>query len=507
MMKIYEKKPIWVSLIVLTLIITVSPLWLNQNLALTDYPNHLVRFHIMENLSSSPDLANIYKIRSGFYPYWGMFSIMKIFQPLFGLEIAGKIFLSCSLLTPVIGTALLSKAVTGRVSPVSLLAASFTYSTIFAWGFANFQLGLGLSLILFALWVAMGERITAIKVCLFAVLALLLLCVHMISVALLGLLIGFWHLYPVFKSRKITLDTIKTYALIALVFLPSFCLIIAIPRKDLGDVPTVFGLLQRKDVFTSAFSFQNNTPTMFLAIALIIALIYFRDKGVFKPNARLVFVAISLSILAFIIPVTIMDVAYLHIRLPLIIAFVFMSAWTFHAHKLSRIAVCVLALLCVLRIGIINQLLHQDSQKIAEYRASLSKLPKGINILPVMDLAASRRIDFWTYVKNIHLTSYSIIEGNAFYPLMFPMYEVGYTPAYDKLSVPQGFPLLSETWIEKPKQIYGHDWQKNYDYIAYVHYGAEMKLPDYVDIIDNQSWFSILKNNSPERLNKPKDAP
>jgi hypothetical protein len=123
--------------------------------ALVDYPNHLARMHILA--SSSAELAEYYEVRWALYPNLAMDAIVPWLGQLVGLELAGKLFLSFTILATLGGVMALNAALFGRVRPWPLVAGLFIYNRPFLWGFLNFSFGIGLAFWALAAWIRIRE--------------------------------------------------------------------------------------------------------------------------------------------------------------------------------------------------------------------------------------------------------------------------------------------------------------------------------------------------------------
>jgi len=290
-----------------------------QSPPLADYPNHMARFHILQNLENSKDLQQFYFTRNGFYPYMSIATFMKVFAPVFGVEGAGRAFAVLAIFMPVLGTLTLSRAINAKVSLLTLAMVPIALSAIAGWGFLNFLFSAGLVLIIFAGWIKSESWPALKRVLVFAMLALAAATMHLISVAFLGLLIGFWELFAVIKRRAMTKDDLWTFTKIALLFVPAGLLILTQLGGEFGKSQTVYGNLGNKiDVLQSPLSMFGGQAETMIAQIIIIALIVLRSLKIISLNTRLVFVGFCFLILGLAVPFQLFGVAYVGIRFPLL---------------------------------------------------------------------------------------------------------------------------------------------------------------------------------------------
>ena len=114
------------------LILTIAALWpifSVEVLPLVDYPNHLARMRILADLADSPELQAIYGLDWSVMPNLAMDLIVPALAKVFGLILAGQIFVAAALALLVAGTAALHRVLFGRVGPWPLVIYLFLHGT------------------------------------------------------------------------------------------------------------------------------------------------------------------------------------------------------------------------------------------------------------------------------------------------------------------------------------------------------------------------------------------
>ncbi len=143
----------WYGLILLLLaILLVVPIWAVEYPPLVDYPNHLARGYILYHYDDVPSFREYYDIDYVSTPSLAMDLFMLALQPICDIRIAGKLFLTLTMLLWMLGWHLLGRAIHGRPTWLALGAGLFAYHSMFFYGFTNFAFGLGVFLIAFAAW-------------------------------------------------------------------------------------------------------------------------------------------------------------------------------------------------------------------------------------------------------------------------------------------------------------------------------------------------------------------
>ena len=509
--------PSTLSIYIIAILLVITPFIGIQNIAFIDYPNHLARYHILENQVNSKFLQEFYTIKGGFYPYWGMESFMRLFTPILGVQTTGRIFVIMSLITPVIGTLLISQTVNKKISTMVLVAPVFIFSAIASWGFVNFLYTLGFAMCAFALWIKLENAPWKLRLPLFSIIGLILCSMHMISVGFLGLFIGFWELYPIVKTRKITKDDIIKYTLIGLIFIPAGLFILSQSADDFGGKDTFYGsIYYRIESTQSLFNFMgdiNNKsrPISFIIGLLIISILMFmrkRDvKGedketrgkhtYFTFHPRLIFVGIIFLILSLIVPFAISGVAYINIRFPLIGIFLIIAALKdINLRRPLWLSLIIIGLVAT-KLSWTHLQLSQGNQEIKALREASKIIPKGSRILPIATGLKPGQENTISLppVHYTHHVAWLTIERDALFPYFFSMFNVGTHTAYERQTSPHDFAVDYKN-LDTPKiREYAKYWREDFDYILFMHFGTDITPPQDTRTVHKDSWFDILEIN------------
>jgi hypothetical protein len=132
-------------------LIVVFPIITSEMPLLADYPNHLVRFWLLNGGASIPTISNYFTVDwSNTATNIVMDAVVYALCFVFPVTISGKIILALSALLPAIGILLVSTALYQRVSHWHVLIFLVCWALTLLTGFMSFRLGLGAALI--ALW-------------------------------------------------------------------------------------------------------------------------------------------------------------------------------------------------------------------------------------------------------------------------------------------------------------------------------------------------------------------
>lgn len=174
-----------IQLAVLALAATL-PFWFAQYPALTDYPSHLARFHVM--LESNPVLARHYEFNWRIIGNLGADLLMVPLGTWLGVEQAGFLIATVIPALTVAGIWSIGSALGRPFGLGTFMALPFVYASTYLYGFLNYSLGVALSFLAFALWIKWRQPLV------FVVIAWLLWLCHMAAWANFAVMVGGYEL-------------------------------------------------------------------------------------------------------------------------------------------------------------------------------------------------------------------------------------------------------------------------------------------------------------------------
>jgi hypothetical protein len=159
-----------------------------SGLALQDVPNHLARAYILLH-PHDPVLLKNYRIVWSIIPDLGWDLWALAFGGLFGIVGAAKLLIGVALVLGISGCLVMGRAISGRWSPLPLIAAPFLINGAYAKGFLAFDLGFSLSFWAIAWWAWADEALWIRRLVVATVFATTLYIVHFYSFAIYGLFV------------------------------------------------------------------------------------------------------------------------------------------------------------------------------------------------------------------------------------------------------------------------------------------------------------------------------
>lgn len=478
------------------------------HIPLTDHPNHMARFHILDAFDSSPELQSLYVLKGGFQPYWGMGGFMAVFTPWLGVETAGQIFPVAALALPVLGTIAINRVVTGKTNATALLAVLFVFSGMAGWGFLNYLFTLGAALLVFAAWIATEARNAYVRIPAFAAAVLTIACMHMISAGMLGLMIGLWEVCKLFEKRRIDWQDIRRCLGIGVVFLPAALLVMSQSASDFGETDTFYAPLSYlSNVMTTPFGFSGSRLWVInwhnlLVVGLYAAFLTYRvftksARPVVSFNTRLVAIGLVLFIMGAVTPTTLSGVAYFSHRFPLVGMLFLVASIRVETLPHPRAILGVLVASLLVKMTLVDRQFESFDSDIRELRAASHVMERGNRVFLAWSDGARALQPSITQAPIVHYThvlGYLVMERDILFPYLFSMFDVGLRPEHARYTVPHDFAEMVARLDTEEARPYSAYWREDFDYIILGHLGEDpgTHIAD-TRVVHEGSWFKILK--------------
>jgi len=479
---------------VLALVVTVPVLAVQVPL-LGDYPNHLARIHILENLRPGSVLAEFYQRPSRLVPYQAMDVVVGALRAVMPLYLAGRVFIALCLLVPPAATAALRYAVLRRIGIVPAAGFLLSYNFLIARGLLDYLFSAGLAVALFAVWLltagwprwrrstlcGTGLAIVFLFHAYAGITYCLLVCGDVLATAIRNRL----------KPRyTVVLDAAAASAQA----LPCLMLVAAFGASgSFGTAPvTQYGELSRKAATLL-------TPVMFpgpdwlfalMAITLLLGAALFLT-GRLRLAPALTGPALAIAVAAAAAPSVLLNAWATDMRLPIVFCIVVLAG-AVPRRAPSPYIVLVVAVALLLLTGARGvaafRLLGELDRQATQVRTIASHLPKGARLLVVDDESpAPRRVT--EPLLTDHAPLLATIERDAFVPyLLTGATPVVTRPAYRTASSPNAGPITMAQFRDGasrqdpagPLASYGYGgnvywlgWQHKFNYVLIMNYGAD----------------------------------
>lgn len=398
--------------------LALIPIWAVSHPPLKDYPNHLARMYIlmMDGVGSASN--RYYEVDWKLLPNLAMDIIVPILGRFFGIEAAGKIFLSAIVVLVLTGTVALHYAVHRRWSAWPLLVALLLYNEFFIWGFVNFLFALGVAFWLSAMWIFFRDNRVAWL--LFPLSALGLFLLHLMSFAIYLLIISTFEIGLLYwkglDSRQILMRGLQ----VSFQAIPGLILLFLASPTGGGHSSTFFSNMLQK-ITSIKYLFANYVP--FIDFKLTFVPLFVGGLVGLVTNSvrfnRLMLIPLAAMFFTYLaLPQTLMSSggAWRRFVLPLAMLFVVSTDWHIVRAKI-RITVTVLAALLFLgRLWVVHEHWMVIDQDLASIRRVMKLIPEGATLYP-LEIADDPSQSVITYRS--HFPAMAVIDRGAFVPILF----------------------------------------------------------------------------------------
>jgi hypothetical protein len=168
--------------------------------ALVDYLNHLTRMHLLA-AERAGDPSPYYAAAWGFYPNLAMDLIVPPLGRWIEIDTAARLFVVAAQALTISGAVAVEWAVKRRFDFAGFVALLFAYAFPFAWGFVNFQAGLGVALWGVALWIGLRDKPALARLAIHSLFVAALFVAHLFALGLYGFTLGAYELWRFGRSR------------------------------------------------------------------------------------------------------------------------------------------------------------------------------------------------------------------------------------------------------------------------------------------------------------------
>lgn len=462
------------------MIVALLPAVLNPLGIAGDYPNHLARVYIEQELAHSAALQEHFSLEWGVYPDLAMDLLMGPLMPVLGPYTAGAAFNVIALAMLPVGVTLLSWVTTRRLSLLPAASVLLIYGVPAAMGFINYIFAMGGALILFAGWLYMrpGWPRTGI----FVPLMLLLFFSHILGFLLFCLLVLAYEIGEFLAGRRESLRQFAARLLLRdglVTALPIILFAISFEARltELeGDRTAFGGLVSRITAIIAPFFHHGGQETVLLYVGFYGCLLIAFVRGwiVLQSEMRPVFLATVVLVL--VTPATFLGIDLLHIRFGAIPAAVLLGGASLTLAGQSRIRHFLVAfalLFAVQQVAVHVEMAALDRQQ-RQVRDAVNHLPRGSRVL----IGAS---DVRQFQPLLHTASLVVIEVDGYVPTLFTNTSpVAVSSVAAPIHRPQAVPVTAGDLIEgqsdrRPALVfengqddYFHGWPFTFDALLWL---------------------------------------
>ena len=465
--------------------------------ALTDYPNHLARMHVLATIDRSPELAGFYSVDWAPIPYLAMDMMFLGLRWIGSIYDAGKIFVAICLVLSPLSVGLLHYVVHRRLSFVPVVMFLFSYNFLFSWGFFNYIPALSFAVLLFAIWVATAGWARWPRAAMFCILALGLYFSHLVAFAAYCVAVGGYELGRAVRAgwaawRRTGLD----WCAAAVQVVPAIAMNIMVPLDTgfVGPVITRYGTLSdRMEALQSPFLFWGGRGDPVTEIFVCIVVVYCVLTRSVRLAPDIWPAVLAVAIVAMIIPNVLWGTYGLDFRLPIMVVMLIVGGIS-TTPKLGvgpgRIVLGGVVVLTAARCLSIATTMQFMDRQVAVLRELVAPMPRGMRVLVIHGPATGHDGPKILPRALAHSGLVALIDRDAFIPDLFAnLGTVHVRPSMLGLASTNGLWLNASHLIQgfgrldDPQQptldgnggrIFWLGWEHKFDYLLVIHFGASV---------------------------------
>lgn len=515
----------WTLAVYLTAImIAAFPVLATEIPGLVDYLNHLARIHILANLGHSPELQGIYSI--GWPPPPNVLGdlVLLAFNQVFGIYLAGRLYLLLCFALIIAGLLLLTKTLQARIGYWPLAGFLLLYNANLDYGFLNYLLSLGLLLIAFALWLRSRQLTLRRRLVLLSCTSLIIFYAHLFGLATLIFLIAFYEIGAAVRDCRERGWTgrhliLRQWLGFGLALTPVLVLLV-FSQNPAGEGGRIVhgGWAHKILVLLSPVGMGLDWLDPLTLACLLIPLIILVIKGRLIASMRPVLAGVLLA--AIVMPHSLGgDSWFVDFRIPILLLLLTLAAIDSEPSGLGQRIILVLTLLGLITVRslFIQEKWSLNQARIQELMAIAPNIDKGSSLLtvrkePISPLSQPNLIEQLKTTDSDrydwHLATLFIIEREAFTPTIFTgMNLLRLQEKYTGLKISAGKPItpkifMDPQWLTTTKinyqgktiDAYWGRWPEHFDYVLLLNDRWERNpYPRLLKQIHQGSFFQLYR--------------
>ncbi len=468
---------------------------------LLDYPNHYARIWLLSGGISEQPFPQIYSIDwNRTFTNVGIDLLAYWIGPIVGPSLLARSLLFLAIILPPLGAIALHRRLFGHAFYWQIAILYLSWCSTMVGGFLNFQIGLGLALLL----ACVDERLQAGNpFVLFAwrmFVSLLLTVTHIFSLGFyIALVCGLefsWSFAIVRSGRALARLAVRLAAVFTACALPAVALFLNTSHlpgvEGAGlqaiwndSVPALF-----INIISAISTYAPTVDLSFITVATIVivfARVGASQSGKQGIHAGLAISASGLLILACISPLHALGTGWISWRFPImaaLVAAVMMCPFAVLNRRQAMWLLVALGIVVFGRTGWIGFNWWHGQKDVAAIESVIASVPPGSAIMPLKrepdpaHMPRNSRYYFWQEDTFRHLPTLAVPLSHAFVPTVFTAIgkqPLRVLPPWSEISVPEGN-LLSLSVLICPAVMardmaytpYLRDWRNRFDFVLVV---------------------------------------
>jgi hypothetical protein len=480
-------------------VVAICPVLLVAFPAMVDYPFHVARMYVLA-AAGTPDANPFYEVSKTLYSNLAMDLLVPPLARILGVEAASKVFLIACQLLIVSGAIALELAVKRRHEISGLAAVMLLYSFPFAWGFLNFQFGLGVALWGLAVWEFMRGRTVAVQLIAHSLFVTVLYVAHLFALGLYAATLGFLELSR-FNWRR---TGIVQLAMLCAPMLGVFAVFLASPTH-VGNGPTEWKIASKfMSILGNLNGYSAELAVVEAAALIVLCYVLFRTGRLSLCRSGL-WLAGGFALLFLVMPCWLLGVCFVDFRVP-IAALLILPAYTTISMtaRAATLAVAVPIGIALINVSFTTAVWLSYQDDYAKMKASFTLLDRPSRILvgrstdgPIESLlwpmnhaptlAASAKAMVTTLVALPGITSISVVKEHR-------NQAIAETINLNPVSLSILVALATGTDDPRVPRFLRH-WTSEFDYLYLVGPRIANPLPGRIEELTGGKLFAMYRIN------------
>jgi len=499
------------SVLLLAVLIYLGVIAWFTPLVIQDFPNHLARALILEDLifRHGVQFGSTYQYHFLFTPYVLGDLMLATLTAVLGISVAGSVWVILTFLSlPLSLLAYLRARETSPDVTVLMLFISLYLSTdtFFIMGFTEFRLSVAVVFVALALMELVRKRWSWMYYTAFVGVVIASYLTHLAATVFIGVAVGASAAWRVLlRQARITRELLLLTPVVAMIAWHELVAInYRLPTDQLNQF-FIWGTPATKFFHLTWDFLRYNTYQELLVLVLLVALLGFawRDRlfreglsrkapQVLEPWAY----AFVFLVLYVALPFAQSEASYIDVRtLALVPVFLILGLLNLPRRATSTgTAVHSLAIaLVTANLVLLTFHFRKDSLWLAQYRAVVAKIPEHSNVLPIFTGTRAR----FRFI-DLHAASFAVLDRHAQIPYLFSG-DVGSPMKYFRYAHHPYAPL--EFWYDEGRDP-SVDWQRirnTYQYALIMKPFSPARIPLQGHIVAQNDTAELLALDHPQR--------
>jgi len=478
-------------------------LWPSLPPAMVDYNNHLARMFVLAR-DGTAQAHPYYQVTWSLVPNLAMDLIVPGIGRHIGVETANRYFYLLGQILIVTGAMALEHSVKGRFQVAGFVALIFLYSMPFAFGFENFEFGLGCALWGFACAIWLQDRPWLVRLAAHTAFIVLLFAAHMFALGIYGFAVGLHELWRA-RSRRTSLR--ETFARFSTLAIPSALLaaLMVAANRSVGGSGNVWAFGNKATWILHILSGYSMVVSEIGVLALIGFIVVLARRGALRLEQSAMWLLIGFSALYLAMPFRLFDTAFVDMRIVVALALImpaFISV-SFPNVNWRRAAIALAAAIVIINVSDVTSVWLSYREDFAAARKSFELLPKGAVVLTAQTGEGDDPPTDLRDYPVFNVPTLAVHYADAFVPHLFTApgkQPVTPLAAWQKLDIPEGgflpvkfLKYIAERGAPKGTPPFVQSWQRDFDYLYLIGPSVPNPMPDRLEFVMGAPRFALYR--------------